>query len=226
MSITVDNSTLSAVAQCSTAALMRYRFGWTVEDSAPLEAGTAVHLALDTWVKNDFHEGVALEAMLKYYEGSEILMGLSPGDRLEAVNVSRIVTHWMRMNKPEVFPFKLQKDYTEVGFTVPLDDHGDFLLSGRLDALAPTETEAWWVIDWKTTGRVDSYWKKKWTYSSQVTGYVWAAQQHFEMPVAGAFIGGIELSKLPVDTKKCRTHGISFQECGPLHPNHAIGKNL
>jgi len=48
----VDNSTLKAVASCSTQALMRYGLGWSsAEQSGPLNAGTAVHAGLERWFK-------------------------------------------------------------------------------------------------------------------------------------------------------------------------------
>lgn len=59
----VDNSILKATASCSTQAMMRYGRHWSNQgQSGPLFAGTAVHLALETW----FSGGTVNEALAAF----------------------------------------------------------------------------------------------------------------------------------------------------------------
>jgi hypothetical protein len=86
----------------------------------------------------------------------------------------------------------------------------DAVVQGRHDG-------ALYVLDHKTTGRLTPTWSEKFRNDSQMSGYVWAAQQTLGMPVVGVYINAIEYSQLPSAPRKCRTHGVEYAECGPLH---------
>ena len=75
------------------------------------------------------------------------------------------------------------------------------------------------VVDHKTTGFINAMWTDQWAMDGQVTGYIWAARQLLrDKPVMGAFINGVQFSKLPNDgTRKCKDHGVKYAECGPMH---------
>ena len=75
------------------------------------------------------------------------------------------------------------------------------------------------VVDHKTTGFINSMWTDQWAMDGQVTGYIWAARQLLrDKPVMGAFINGVQFSKLPNDgVRKCKDHGVKYAECGPMH---------
>lgn len=63
----IDNSTLKATAACTTQALMRYYWGYSnAEQKGPLQAGTAVHAALEAWWKGKSKEE-CLQALANCY---------------------------------------------------------------------------------------------------------------------------------------------------------------
>ncbi len=212
--IAVDTSTLSAVARCGTEAGLRYALGWTAfEDNAPMRAGSAAHEALAAWFRG---ESGVLD--LNDYEvwASETV---ATGDRLHPTNVRRILARWFEINPPSALPFVVPSpDLVEVGFSVPLDDAGEVQFVGRMDALGHGHQGEWYVIEHKTTGRMDETFRRRIRSSAQVSGYTYAAQVHLKRPVVGVMVNAIELADLPDDPKrKCRTHGVVFAECGALH---------
>lgn len=94
-----------------------------------------------------------------------------------------------------------------------------FVMWGRLDAIVQAEHDrALYVLDHKTTGRLTPYFTDKYRMDSQMSGYVWAAQQTLGQAVTGIYINAIEYSKLPRDpVRKCRQHGVVYAECGIHH---------
>lgn len=88
----------------------------------------------------------------------------------------------------------------EYTFSVPLDiahpDTGDpILFGGRIDMVARYKQDGViWVVDDKTSGGLGPQWRNQWKLDSQITAYVWAAQQ-FGYPAAGAVIRGVGILK-------------------------------
>lgn len=86
----------------------------------------------------------------------------------------------------------------EFNFTLPIDvthpDTGQPLLYyGRFDMLGVKHPEKMlWVVDEKTASRLGESWVQQWNMASQITGYVWGAQQ-YGMPVVGAIMRGISI---------------------------------
>lgn len=93
----------------------------------------------------------------------------------------------------------------EFTFSVPLDiahpDTGDPLLfGGRIDMIARYRSDnVIWVLDDKTSGSLGPTWRNQWQLDSQITAYVWAAQQ-FGYPAAGAIIRGLGILKTQYKT--------------------------
>lgn len=75
------------------------------------------------------------------------------------------------------------------------------------------------IVTHNTTGRLTPYWTAKFRNDSQMSGYVWAAQQTIGQRVAGVYINAVEFSSLPNSTRKCAKHGATFEECGRHHAN-------
>ena len=221
----IDNSTLKAVARCSTEALVRYGFGYVANDdeSAPLRAGTDAHEALA-----DYFRGQPADVALATFEhryapwADEHIDPNGPQARFTFLNLYRILTQWFATHPLHTLPFAPQPDFVEIGFAYPLDDH--IIFCGRLDALVTDrERGDFYVLDHKTTGRLDLTWARSFRQDSQISGYVWAAEQTLKQPVMGAFLNGIEFSKLPSDpTRRCREHGVVYAECGLLHARSEI----
>lgn len=211
----VDNSILTAMATCPTQAAIRYALGLAMpEDKAVLRAGSLAHEILAEHLRGQaVDEALTVVAVADYIEWATGT--LADNDRLHHDNVLKVMRRWLDTHPVSGLPFTVPAGLVEVGFGVPLTD--DILFVGRMDALAQDASGAWYVVEHKTTGRLDETWRRRYRTSAQITGYVWAAQQHLSAPVAGCFVNGIEFGRLPTDVRKCRTHGVPYAECGPQH---------
>ena len=213
--VIVDNSTLTAMATCPTQAALRYVLGLTVaEDKAPLRAGHMAHAVLAGHLSGQPVEDIVLAPEVgEYVQWAK--EALPEDDRLNGTNVLKILSRWIETHPLSGLPFRVDPRLVEVGFAVPLAH--DVLFVGRMDALVQDASGAWYVLEHKTTGRLDETWRRRYKTSAQITGYVWAAQQHLRQPVAGCFVNGVEFGRLPTDVRKCRTHSVPYAECGTLH---------
>jgi hypothetical protein len=258
----IDNSTDSALARCTTQALLRYGLDVVAadaDDSPFLTSGIAAHAALASYMRH----GIAETALSVFADGDqeepnpdrriayqawamEHIDPAGPLARLTYENTSRILAQWMDTHPLHLLPFKPQANLVEVGFAWPLDqrcvcghteaDHYDggaclycacdgfhprFMATGRMDLIAPDrDTGRWWVIDHKTTGKLDERWRQSWRMDSQMSRYTWSAEQHLDDAVAGCFVNGIQFSKLPGSDRKCYEHGVPYHECSPLHATY------
>lgn len=214
----IDNSTLSAVSQCSTQALLRYGLDYTtIDESALLLSGQAGHEAVAVHLKGGTKDEAL--AVLEELYAAWAEANLPPDDRLAFDNFSMIVATWIDRHPLDRFPFIIDPAMVEVGFAYPLTPDGKFVLTGRADWLArDRDTRALYVIDNKFTSRVDRYWAKQFKLSSQMIGYAWGVGQTLGEDVAGCYINAIETSKLPSDpVRKCKDHATPYSECGHLH---------
>ena len=214
--IAVDNSTLASTQTCETQAALRYVLGYdSAEDRAPLVAGTAVHAALAAWLKSG---GNALEAM-RVLEVEYMPWALEhvivTDDRLSYANVHRVMEYWFDTHPLSSWTVTVRPEMVEVGFAVPIAD--DVVFVGRADAVGQDARGAWVVVEHKSSARLDERWRRTHRLAAQLTGYTYAMQQHVNAPVVGALVNGIELSRLPNSTTKCRKHGVAYNECGALH---------
>lgn len=239
----VDNTTLRAAARCSTELVLRHGLDYATSDEAPaLECGIATHEILADHLKGQ----PADYCLAKYellYRGYSEDVGLELQEhklhRLSWTNTDKILREWLARHPLDSFSFVVNPKLVEVGFQLPLSDefvcgcsptqvrqdcwdHNEnpaFVFCGRLDAIVQAQHDnGLYVLDHKTTGRIADYWTEKFRKDSQMTGYVWAAQKTLGQPIVGVFINGIEFSKLPSDpVRKCRTHGVPYLECGPMH---------
>lgn len=211
----VDNSLLSAVARCSTEALVRHALGYTsTEERATLRAGTALHEALAVWFKGGTYDAAmaAFDASYRVWAEAEV----AGDDRLSYANTSRIVAYWLETHPLSALPFVVRPELVEVGVAHPLTDDGDIVFCGRLDA-GVDYTDSLYIVEHKSTGRVSPLWLRGWRLDSQPTGYIWLAEQHVAKPVTGVIINALEFSRLPSSDKRCTRHAVPYEECGHLH---------
>ena len=219
MDIYVDNSLLRSVATCSTQALLRHRYGMsTPDEAAPLRAGRAFHRAMEVFFGT---RGVDQRGALAVFETDYRAWADAnvPDDhRLAWPNLNRIIASWMATRMTTI-PFDWpHPSLVEIGFAFPLVEGIVFV--GRLDGLVNSASlDAWYILEHKSTFRITSEWTTNLRNDSQVSGYIWAATQHLGKPVVGAFINGVEFSKLPVSTRKCPKHAVPYVECADAHVN-------
>jgi len=217
-----DNSTLKAVARCSTEAVVRYILGFTTPtDKATLKAGTAFHLAMASHFQGASVTDV-LDAFTKEYEDFAT-EHVPADDRLAYTNLVRIIEYWCETHPLHALPFQVDPNLVEIGFAYPLveDDLGTIVMCGRLDFL-PTYQGAVYVGEHKSTGRIDKPWLDSFHLDSQISTYMWGAAQHIQLPMAGAFLNAVEFSKIPARDRKCPTHKVGYAECGQLHSNSQL----
>ena len=225
----IDNSILDAVSSCSSEAVLRYVLGLTTrKEAAHLQAGSWGHKAMETW----FRGGTKAEAMTVFTDGYRpwIEQAFADGekveDRLSYENCAAILEFWFDSHDVTRFPWVVEPDLVEIGFSAPLDDAGEYVLVGRIDLVGTDKrTGDSYIVDHKFPGKVSWYWSRQFRMSSALSGYQWAVQNHLDIgkQVVGSYINAIELSKLPSDpVRKCPKHATAYRECGPLHAQAEI----
>jgi hypothetical protein len=219
----IDGSALKAGYKCSTQATLRYGWGLTAKaEKAALLAGTAFHKAAAEHLL-----GVELSQALWHFDTiykDWAQVNVAADDKLAWMNTRLITQKWIEAHPLESegavrgWPFAVT--HVEVPFEVPLTevDGVEVLFVGRMD-VAGEYLGGYVVVDHKTTGFINAMWTDQWGMDGQVTGYIWAARQLLrDKPVVGAFINGVQFSKLPNDgARKCKDHGVKYAECGPMH---------
>jgi hypothetical protein len=74
------------------------------------------------------------------------------------------------------------------------------------------------LLEHKFTGNISQDWLKTFKLDSQLSGYLWAAQQHLgDANVLGAYLNVIETRMVPSSDRKCKEHGVAYAECGLQH---------
>lgn len=218
----VDNSMLKSVAECSTQAVLRYILDYTsVEEKATLVSGDAGHRALAMHARGypDAYVLAHFQDLYAKWADENVVPEKDGRHRLSYENTYRVIARYLETHPLSQLPYTVNPDLVEIGFGYPLDDAGEFMFVGRIDAIVHSKGHDFpFIVDHKFTGRISEYWKEKFRLESQPSGYIWAAEKHLKHPVGGAFINGVQFSKLPSDDKrKCRDHGVVYAECGDLH---------
>ena len=221
----IDGSALKAGYKCSTQAVLRYGWGLTAKaERANLLAGTAMHAAIAHYLD----DGPVANALVCfdhiYKDWAQI--NVAPDDKLSWQNTRLITQKWLEAHPSmpgasslDVKGWPFSVTHVEVPFEVPLAvvDGVEILFVGRMDVVGEYNGYPV-VVDHKSTGFINQQWTEQWAMDGQVTGYVHAARQVLAKPVIGAFINGVQFSKLPSDpTRKCKDHGVKYAECGPMH---------
>lgn len=218
----VDNSTLSSFQTCPTKAMVSY--GWnlvpTETSNAPAEAGTALHKAIEIHLAGGSLDECRQALHGAYYDFS---LRIAHGDRLGFDNVQLVLESWIERNPLHELPYAIHgADYIEMPFDLPFGEGVRYV--GKLDALVHRhDGQALYVLDTKSTGNPDYKFRKQFNIGSQMTGYVWAADQMFDEPIAGIFINVVHVGVVPTSNSKCKIHkGFTYSECGYMHPKHEL----
>ena len=217
----VDNSMLSSVAQCPLQAALRYSLHFTKKGlNKYLESGTAIHKGIEA--KFQGYDNVScLQIAGDYYHGALESIDLDGDDRYTAKNILEIINRWLESNDISRMPFQVKAEDVEVGFEVPLCKDINYV--GILDLYGVDMTHGWsCIIDIKSTGKMDKLWERKWRWTSQLTGYLYAANMLFRgtegtAKVLGAYILGVEVKEIPRSSRMCKEHSVKYEECGHQH---------
>lgn len=220
----VDNSILTTLATCETKALMRYGYNLIPIDASvgPLRAGQAVHKALEVHYTGGTLEESLIALFDDYYEYA--IAHEEEGNRLCYTNVVEIIKSWIWHHPLEKLPYKVIPDAVEMPFCLPLNDSGSIQYVGRIDAgVSNTSGAGYYLLDTKSTGRIDNKFHAQFYLSTQMSGYVWALEQLQSKPVTGIYINVVDMRSVPNNPKrKCSQHKAPYSDCGFLHMNHQL----
>ncbi len=213
--VTLDNSTLASKRVCTTQWALQYVLGLVPKDErADTKAGKAIHAGIA-----EFRRGKPIGDCLKafdagYREWSETH---PTEERLSWANLNDIVAYYIAVHQTKAPAFRPIVQYVESGITIPLMDGVNMF--ALIDCPAQdASTGALLVVDTKCTGKISSWWMRKWRLSSQNIEYAWVMQTAFGQECSRVFIDAIEMSKLPDDSdRKCATHKMPQRECRLLH---------
>lgn len=223
----IDNTIIKSVSGCSLQAVLRHVLHWNSrEESVHLRAGTAMHEAQAVWnrelVRREHPDLARERAMQKFAAEYKTYADLwvpldTPLARLAYDNLATILDEWFATRVGKLPWYVPDERLIEVGFAYPLDAEGRIIGFGRFDLIARDNKDfSLIVIDHKSTGRIDLAWTDSWALDPQVTHYTWGSLQHVP-DVKGFYVNGIEFSKLPSSDKKCREHGLPYNECARAH---------
>ena len=218
--LVVDNSTLSAVATCTTKALMEYSFHYRQKEAkVEAECGKGGHKALAKWFAG-YSKQDSIQEFLNHYRAiSEEFVPTDSG--WDWSNAKEIIEYWMDTHPIERFSFEILVDHIESGLKVPLTDGVEFF--ALIDVpVVDKATGGHYPLDHKFTGKISSWWLRKFHLMSQLTGYQWACAVANGIPVTGSYVNAIEVWKLPSANRKCRTHGVPYPECRLQHTNFKL----
>lgn len=203
--LALDNSTLSTFRRCERKCLYQYKYHiHPVGSNIHLLAGGTFAKCLEVFRLCFYEHKMSHEDSLAHsiYEG---IREWGTEDPLDEEHKSlwntlfAVIAHFDEF-KPDTDYLKPHfvrgKPAVEFTFALPLElDHPQhdqpILYSGRFDMLGEFNGTLF-VEDDKTAARLGQTWNAQWEMNSQITGYVWAAQE-FGYKTAGAIIRGTSI---------------------------------
>lgn len=205
--------------------MLRHVLGYTNgEGSAPLKLGTAMHAALAVHLEGFQVSSSFAVFEAEYREWAEA--NLEDANPRSWQNVSRIVSHWLLNHPLADLPYEVVKvnGTPIVERPIRAELQPDVVFVGTLDALVRDKaTGLIYVLDHKTTTwDVNPTYERQFHMGSQLSGYLWIGQQLVEQlglkePITGALINAIQIRKIPDSDRKCKLHGLKYNQCGLLH---------
>jgi hypothetical protein len=218
--IWIDNSILESVAKCATQAIMRYGFGYTTPEGKKFaNAGKLVHECHASYFSN----WSAPAAMAVFDARYDALLGdsvdsMDGKDACQKENMRDLVQQYYLTHPQEYFPFEPVVEGIEKVHSSQLAE--DVMFFGLVDLpVREKATGALYACDHKNRfGYISEWWTKKFSLTSQFTGYVWVLQQMYGETVPGVYINAIQMQKLPDPTStKCKTHKVPYEQCRLQH---------
>ena len=215
----VSASSLETIAHCSTKSWLIVNGYTTQREAAELLAGVAIHAAKERYFKS----GSKREAMGVFagrYQDWAV-KNQQWFQRLNYDSVSRILGRWFDERPLEKLPYRAYPGLIEKTLHWPLTDDGKIILVMRPDLVAYIgSTDGICIVDHKSTGKINEYFKAKFELNPQLDTYWWGIEQILQRPVTSFYINAIELPRLPAfdDQKRCKKHQNTWRgKCGHLH---------
>jgi hypothetical protein len=228
--LVVDNSTLSELAKCDTAAFLQYACDLrTREESLALGSGSSIHLGLQRKLEGA-SDAEAIRIMAEDYENrvERYLRLIERGQlgkddlRFAPEWVEAIFAQYLERYRDR-WPYKLVKATAEkpiwAPFPVEVASGKEVIYVARLDAIVRKwESGGKWLLDHKVTRKVSEWWIAKQKVSSQFTGQLWLAREQGIIAGAeGVLLNAIELGEPHRSEKVCPLHKVSYQKCSVRH---------
>ena len=199
-----DNSTIDLFLKCRKK--YQYRMVLDLESktiSPALDFGKCIHLALESYYKNNRDLNSMITAFAENYSDKE-------GDDLRTVeNGVKLLAQYHEVYKNE----SIEILDLEVGFAVPIA-HPDnpskhIIYGGRIDGLIKWDSEIY-VLEHKTTSRLGYTYFDQFRPNQQLDGYVYGARALTGLPVKGVLLNAMEpwkeVKKVSAATKKPEDH--------------------
>lgn len=153
--------------------------------SPALEFGQCIHTSLDTYytsllLKQTDGLEKAVEIFRATYKDRE-------GEEVRTIeNGVKLLTHYSEVYKHE--PFKVL-GRPEIGFVFPI---GELLWGGRMDLPVEWTNDELWIMEHKTTTRLQANFFKQFDLNMQITSYILAAEEFMRRPCMGCIVNAIE----------------------------------
>jgi len=241
----VDNTVLSSQSMCDTKTYIRHALHYdSKEEAGALKAGIAIHNVLERWFKGEHIDDAlgALDDYLPWADAAHEKGLLHP--RFAGPNVYAVCHAYMQSRDINRFPWITDPKKVEIAVVAQLTKdnicvcgHGrkkhslgkdcsacacpEFTIvnfTGKLDLIGTLhETGHLIPIDHKSTGQINANFVRKYALDSQMSGYIWLAEQHVHLPIRQAFVNAIQLNDLPKSDRKCTTHSVPYAECSEQH---------
>lgn len=232
----VDNTTLSTFYQCPTKAVVRYGYNLKPVDykNTPMQCGISIHKAIEAHYCGASEDDAISEWRRDYFDYA--VDNVPSDDRYGLQNIEATLRAWIRRNPLHDLPYHIPDPaFVETPFDFALSPtRPDIRYVGRIDAITEPKTQqsaairssrkpTRYVLDTKSTGRVDRAFEKQFIIGSQMSGYFWASQQLWpEYDIGGIYINVVATTTVPNSERRCPTHRVNYSECGWIHPAHQL----
>lgn len=218
-----DNSMLRDFAACEAAAIARHVFGLRGKgEKVAADIGSAFHVAIEL----HFRGRGKIECVGAFEEEYDKIV--KPGEQPEEARFARqncikILEQYCEKMPPAQYPFEAVSFEETKGVGIESDADGELVFWVKRDLLGKDRRSgALCPVDHKTTGRLTTWWARKFRLTSQLSGYCWFTGREYGQAVGQAYVNAIQVDKLPDSMKRCAVHGVKYVECGPEHATFQV----
>lgn len=229
--VIVSHSMLATSTICKTKAVAQTN-NWTmgqVKEDAPMEAGSAAHLAWEQWLLGQPPQVVQQTFRDAYKPFSDAYV-LSD-DRLHLSNLERVFEAFCATCVLSAQPFRVvvQKGQVQSEHQMFASINGyvgqhrlpehNVQMSDKSDGIVENvDNGSLYSLEWKSTGEwLGEDTMNKYLLDDQISAHTYVCREN-GYDVKGVLMFIVQFSKLPVPSKdKCRDHKIPKSDCWPAH---------